>query len=46
MYYKSVYLFVSFDELIVGAPMYRDGTRADAGRIFVYSNTNVRIYKV
>lgn len=33
----------TFDELVVGAPLYRaDGTAPETGRIFVYSNNNVR----
>ena len=33
----------SLDELLVGAPMYRNGRNADAGRVFIYSNTGVSL---
>ena len=35
-----------FDELLVGAPMYRaDGTRPETGRVYIYNNIAVSVQR-
>ena len=42
-YYLKTFSY-SYDDLVVGAPIYAEANRPDLGRIFIYKNNNVNNY--